>query len=714
MSQRLVTSFVNTNIPGAYPSVTVKSSPVGLGASGIVVIIGEADGGDSYQNVALKDNSFTPDQLDLVSATYLSGQIVDAFRALSAPSSDADIAGSANRIYIVKTNNSTKASALVDSDYGTFKDKNFGAGGNKYKFQITQIAAESAPAISGNTIPSLGAALNGLTFDIRVNGGAKTTITLSGTASDHSTVAALCTELNAELPAGIVAAPGTASNTIALTVSSADASANRKGWGKSLELIDAAAGDLAALGLPAGIVVSAQEPGVEVAISRPDTGLSETIDVNAEVALMVGYAGTTATLTIASGTLSTTVAGGAGSSLSINMSQFRTIADLAAFIAAQPGYSASASAKAQQQAPSALDEVAAIGIASPAGKPGRVKAASAAFQKAMATSHAVIFAAAAKAGLPSAMASPAYLAGGARGATSANDIVNAIAQIAGVQCNIIVPLFSRDASADIADGLTDSQSGYTIAAIHAVVKSHCIQYSTPKLKRNRMAILSMWDTYANIKNASQSLANYRAALVCQKVAQVDSSGNIQTFMPWYGAAVAAGMQAGGFYKSITNKFANVISFVDPSGLDSGSPGDVEDALDAGLLILTKDTAGSRWVSDQTTYGFDTNFVYNSLQAVYLSDILSLDLAASFQSAFVGKSLADVDAATALAFLAQKFDGYKKLKMTAASDDAPLGFKNAKVSISGPEMDVSVEAKLATSVYFIPIAISLSQVQQNAG
>ena len=63
MAQRVVTSFLNTNIPGAYPNFTVKSNPVGLGASGNVVIIGEADGGDSYQNVVLANNSFTPDQI---------------------------------------------------------------------------------------------------------------------------------------------------------------------------------------------------------------------------------------------------------------------------------------------------------------------------------------------------------------------------------------------------------------------------------------------------------------------------------------------------------------------------------------------------------------------------------------------------------------------------------------------------------------------------
>jgi len=716
MAQRVVTSFVNTNVPGAYPNVTVKSNPVGLGASGNVVIIGEADGGDSYQNVVLKNNSFTPDQLDKVSQQYLSGPIVDAMRAFSAPSSDADIAGSANRIYIVKTNSSTKASAIVDTDYGILRDQNFGKNGNKYKYQITSIAAEATPEVSGTTIPAFGAALNGAEFQIRLNGLTSTTVTLSAVPADHADLATLIIELNSKLPAGIVASAGAAANSLKFKIAT-DSAANRKGWGKSFELVDNSA-DLAALGLAAGLFVSAQEPGVEVAISRPDIGFSETLDVASNIGLFIGYEGTTATLTInaAKTLLTTAVTGGTGANLSVDMTQYRTIADLAAFIAAQTGYSALASAAAQQQVPAALDSVTAIGIASTAAaqRPGRIKTAASDFAKILGTSNALEFVPTATAGLPAVMATAAFLAGGARGATLAADIVNALNQLAGIQVNIVIPLFSQDATQDIAEGITDSGSTYTISAINAATKSHCIQYSTPKLKKNRICILSFWnDSYTDAKAVAQGLANYRCSLTLQKVAQVDSTGEIQTFQPWYASCVAAGMQAGGFYKAIVNKFANVISFVDPSGFDSGSPGDCEDALDAGLLFLTQDTAGNRWVSDQTTYGFDTNFVYNSIQATYCSDIIALDIADAFQKAFVGKSLADVDAATAKSFLAQKMDGYKKIKLIAASDDAPLGYKNDKISISGPTMDVAVEVKLATAIYFIPINLSFSQVQSAA-
>lgn len=714
MSLRVVTPFLNTNIPGAYPFYTVQSNPVGIASSGNLVILGEADGGASYQVTALKDNVFTPDQLDKIRQQYISGQIVDAFSALAAPSNDANIVGSANQIYVVKTNRGTKASAVLATSYGTLSDLNYGIRGNQDKYQVLATEAEVAPSVSGSTIAAFGAPLNGTTFNIRLNGSAATVVTLSGTASDHSNLANLIIELNALLPAGIVASAGTASNSLKLTVA-VDAAAAAKGWGKSFELFDATPGDLAALGLVQALTVSSQEPAVEIQGSNAVSGANETLSASADVAIEIGYLGTSGTLSIASGILSTTVVGGSGTNLSIDMSQYSTVGALAAYIAAQPGYSATVVASANQLPPSVLDVVTTIGIASSVAgdEPGRIKRGLSEFVGALANSVMFSFAATAVAGLPIPMAQASFLSGGTRGATLTADIVNAVNSLAGVNVNIIIPLFSQDASKDIIAGETDPASTYTIDAIHALVKSNCLEFSTPELKKNRIAILSLNDNFANCKQEAQSLATFRCSMTFQPVQQVDSSGAIVTFQPWYSACVAAGMQAGGFYKSITNKYANVISYSDPSGFDSGSPGDVSDALDAGLLILMKDVAGSKWISDQTTYGFDNNFVYNSIQAVYDADIIALDLASSFQNAFVGQSLADVSAASASAFLTSRMANYMQLKLIAPSDDAPLGFKNSKVSIVAPTMNISVEIKLATAIYFIPISFSISAVQQSA-
>ena len=710
MSQRLVTSTINTNIPGAYTSVSVKSTASGLATSGVIVLMGEADGGSDYSSVQLSNNTFGPTDLAKVTQIYTSGPIVDAMRALSAPSNDTDIVGSASTVYIVKTNKGTSASSIIDTNYGTLSDQNYGVGGNRYKYTVTSLSAEQAPKITGGTIASFGAGLNGAAFAIRLSGGTSSTVTLSSTSSNHSNITTLVTELNSLLPGGIVASA--LSSFLVLTMSQ-DTSAYHKGSGKSFELIDTIAGDLAFLGLTASLVISSQEPAVEVQITRSDTGVNKTLDIKPAVSLMVGYNGTSATMSVNSTTLTTTVAGGAGTSLSIQLSQFTTIASLASFINSQAGYSCSCASSANQLPTSALDMVSAVGIASSGiNKPGRIKNSLYAFQKAMSTS-VLNFTATATAGLPN--PSPAaYLQGGTKGGTMALDIVNAFAQLGGIQCNIIVPLFSQDATTDIVAGNTDSSSTYSIAAINELAKSHCIEFSTPTLKRNRQAILSINDTFDNCKTAAQTSATYRCAMTCQSVTQVNSFGVNTQFLPWYAAVLAAGMQAGGFYKAIVNHYTNAVSYSDPTGYDSGSPSNVESALDAGLLVLSRDTGGIKWVSDQTTYGLDTNFVYNSIQAVYCSDILALDLAQKFQTAFVGKSVADVSAASALSYLQACFDFYKKIKLTASSSDAPLGYRNAKIVINAPEMDVSVEAKLSSSIYFIPIDLSLSAVQQSAG
>ena len=113
MSLRLTTSFINTSVPGAYANVVVQSQPVGVGASGIIILMGEADGGPSYSQSPLASNAYTVDQLAQVQAKYVSGQLVDAMGALTAPSADPGIVGSANLVYLLKTNTGTAASALL-------------------------------------------------------------------------------------------------------------------------------------------------------------------------------------------------------------------------------------------------------------------------------------------------------------------------------------------------------------------------------------------------------------------------------------------------------------------------------------------------------------------------------------------------------------------------------------------------------------------------
>jgi hypothetical protein len=727
MSQRLTTSFVSTNIPGAYPNVTVKSTPVGITSTGDIVIIGEAEGGADFSVESLKDNFFTPTQLSRVKSKYLKGPIVDAMAALVSPSSDTNIAGSIGKVYIVKTNAGTKAEADVEASpsgvYGVFKDKNFGVDGNKYFFKITQVESEVAPSITGTSLaPFTAVNFDGLSFSVRKEGSAGVTIVL-GTGT-HASLADLASEINGLLPAGLSCSANVASTSVIISAD-ADAAANGAGHGKSFELIDSTAGDLAVLGLTEQLVVSSQEPEVQVTINRQDTNTNESFMVSADVAMTVGYEGTSATLSISSGVLTTTVVGGSGSNLSITLSEIPTVGDLAAFINSQVGYSATAVSASKNLSPTKLDEVSAIGIAvTGMVEAGRIKKAMNNFKVKVAQSSVLDFEAAAAKGLPAEMTVAQYLGvnpldpsdltkKGKKGSTKSADIANCISSLEGIKVNFVIPLFSRNAEDDIADGLTDSASTYTIDAVNALIKSHVLAMSTPKMKRNRIAMLSKKASYADVKSASSSLSHYRVNMFFQTSSQVNSLGEVVEYQPWHAACIAAGMQSAGFNKSLTNKFANVISFKDPSGFDSGNPGDVEDAIDAGLFFMQKETAGNKWVVDQTTYGFDTNFVYNSLQAVYMADVLAIQLSESLEKFAVGQSLADISSAGIVAFISKKMEEFRKLKIIGASDDAPLGYKNVHVTINGPIAEVKLEAKLATAILFIPIELELSQIQSSA-
>ena len=713
MAQRLTTSFINTVRPGAYFETTVKSTPVGVASSGNIVIIGEAEAGNSVSEDILKDNYFTPDQADKVAKKYVSGSIVDAFRILASASSDSDITGSANRIYIAKTNTGVKASAVVAPSYGSLQSSNQGKDGNKIFYQVTQLQSEVGPSQVGSTIANY-ALIAGAQFGIRVNGGAQVLVdAFTGLPATFDTDVEVAALIDAALPAGVSCSVDSA-NKIKIQAD-VDASANQSATSKSFELVEVSAGDLAAIGLVAGVSSSSQEPQIQLDVKRTDVNLNQSFVVDSESALEIGYAGTTATVTITATSLSTAVTGGAGANLSVQLKDFSTCKDLADFVNSQTDYTCSVVSSSTQSPTSILDQVAAAGICSTASsaKPCKIKKSLSNWKSKVSESSAVSFTATAVKGLPSEMSSVAYLSNGAKGSTTGAQVVDAVDECETIDVNFVVPLFSRNASSDIAEALTESGSTYAISAVNASVKNHVLKMSTAKIKKHRQAFLSVWDSYSATKIESSSLANARISVCMQKSTQVNSAGNTTSFLPWFTACVAAGMQAAGFYKAIVNKFANVISFTDPSGFDSGSPGDIEDALLAGILFLEKAVTGNKWVSDQTTYGVDTNFVYNSVQAMYAADLVSLDLTASFQTAFVGKSLADVDAATGLAFLASKMTSYKQQKLIAASDDAPLGYKNASIQISGPIMNVAVEIKLSTAIYFIPISIEVSQVQSAA-
>jgi len=529
------------------------------------------------------------------------------------------------------------------------------------------------------------------------------------------------------------------------------------------------------------ILASAAENDITMKVTRLSDNTNATLTPNNLVALSVGYNGTTATLTTGFASngqpvLTTSVAGGLGANLNINLvtSQLTTIQALVNFINSQTGYTASVGSTLAGQLPSfALNtlnntyqwtlDVGTFGICSSnGGQPGRIKDDAYAFFNAVnsgtsaiiltqsavtnaATSNAAIVGQP-LAGLPdptinnslglvngAPVQMPFYIGSGvggiagATGGTSNANVTNALAACQNLTANFVVPLFSQNAGStstevgDIALGLTDPSSTYTISAINAATLNHVVFMSTILQKGNRQAFCSNRDTFVNDLAASSSLANYRVSLAFQDYKVVDQNGNITQFQPWMGSVLAASMQAAGFYRSIMRKQINTNGVLQntPTGFTSPdfnavNKSQLTQALLGGLLVAQPATTGGwQWVSDQTTYAVDNNFVYNSIQAVYAADLIALTIQQRMETLFTGQSLADVSAASALTALQSIMADLKRLKLIAASQGNPSGYNSPSIQIQGYVMQVSVNAFLANALAFIPITVNISQVTQSA-
>jgi len=522
---------------------------------------------------------------------------------------------------------------------------------------------------------------------------------------------------------------------------SATAAAVVPGLGKSLELANTSTGvfadlvwayDATALTIARAPVVSASgapvvltsgaEYKVNLNLVRQRDSISEEIisGIGSPV-LDIGYKGTTASMVIASGVATITLTGGGSVALSpitVTLSDFPTIADLCQYFNSLTDFSAAPSLTTYSSvSPLDLDAGTYTFASAWGAKTGRVKADGANFLTDVNSGSVLVDAtppgiATNLVGLPD-VVSLGFLSGGARGATTNAAISAALDALEGVRGNIVVPLFSNDATVDIAAAQTDPGSTYTIASIHTAVRAHCLAMSALKRRKRRLGALSVNTTFANAKATAGNIAHSRCVMTFQNVTDNNSIGTLTAFKSWMAAIKAAAMQCAGFYKDITHK-AITVSAATCTGFNYNINSNMEDALKAGLLPIVYDGSIYKFASDQTTYSQDDNFVFNSLQAMYKADILAATVEERMERAFVGQDLADVSAQTGVTVLGAILDDTRRLKLITQSDDAPRGFKDAVVKIvNGNAMVVSFQAKLSTGIKFVPILIMISAVQQTA-
>lgn len=493
------------------------------------------------------------------------------------------------------------------------------------------------------------------------------------------------------------------------------------GLGKTMELSGTGLGTvaknpstLAAVSFVNTLIASASEYVNSLTIAQGTT--QQTFTSGGDLVVTVACTQASATMVIGATGIDFKVS--SSTIFSAPYSQYRTMSDLVSLINSQTTFRAQlVSPSFGNMSPSKLDKGTygiSAALASPS-NPGRIKHDADDFSQTITGLVTNENEQALPSGLPEPTDAAQFLQGGTKAGTTSAQFVAAIDACEDIDTNFLVTCIAQDATADIAEGLTEPTSTYVVDAVNAYANSHAIKMSAVTARKNRIALGGKVGSYTDQKNAAGAISSFRYCMAFQDPILTNSEGLPTQYQPWMNAIIAAGMQAAAGFKGIVKKRANINGIAKPEGdFNPGKPSQRIDALKAGLLVMEKiPTGGFRWVSDQTTYTADNNFVYNSLQAVYIADLMTLTMIQDFDNAVVGKSVAEVSAAGALAFLDQEMFNFLRLKWIAPSDDAPKGYKNAKVQIQGPALVISVEVKLAGLIYFVPISFAISQVTQTA-
>lgn len=824
----------NMVIPDAYVLGKVATGSSGVATNGVVALVGEATMGADFSNEdSLEDQYFLSTDLGAVTAKYGSGPLVEAFRNIVSPSTDPQITGSVNAVYLIKTNEGASAyKAILDklgAAYATFYARSAGSAGNLIYFTVSE-TAEVRPTTSSFTyIPPVGT----LTQTLRVNGGAAVTASvtaamtptsyvstvdgLSGIdatggsdrlvinasrVSDASTlvVAASGNQITVTISTGWSVVP-TAGDTLVISATSAvkgDSDQNVGGYvvtaatattitavklsdaskggavagvvtapvpvvvpvdiasttadlicyspvtitgssatevlgiGKTLEINQTTTTEyvnyllatttvatwLSVSGAPV-VITSASERSVTTTISRDSDAISDSFDAGGDIALKVGYTGTTASVVVTSTTMTFTVTGGAGASLGpLTLSDFPTISDLATYINSQTGYTAAyGSAALGQKSPTGLDEGTYNCGTTYGAQTCRIKMDAVSYYEAVRDNSSLVTLSddqtPAAAGLPGNYSTTTFLAGGSKGSTTNSIYTDALAALENLDVNFIVPLFSRDATSDISDGLTDAASTYTIDHILSSTKTHCVDMCKPLNGKPRQACFGIRGSFQDARDTSGDLASHLVTLSFQDAKVTEASGTVQE-KPWMTAVKAAGTQAAAFYQAIFNKSIDVSGFVTyDSSFNYNSKGDVTRALKSGLLVGKKTKSGFVFVSDQTTYQKDNNAIFNSMQAIYAKHLVEITLKDRVQKAVIGQSTADLSAAGIAGIISGIMFDLRRLKLISPSKGAPSGYKNVVVEVSAPVVQITLDVFLTTAYYFAPIVFNVSTVQQSA-
>jgi hypothetical protein len=302
---------------------------------------------------------------------------------------------------------------------------------------------------------------------------------------------------------------------------------------------------------------------------------------------------------------------------------------------------------------------------------------------------------------------PVYFIGGTRGTSSNSAFQSGFDKLIQTRGNHIVPLIAQD--------LTNEGNGSTatVATVAAQLSAQ-VQLARGVGKNEMGGYLGFKGTITAIVTQANALNDTDVQIIPQQMSFVDASGTLKLMDEWAAAVAAASMRSGAneVGEPMTFKFVKTTQLKNDTSWSPTSRSDINKLIQNGVMFAEVAPGGIRWVRDITSYIKDDNIAFmdgNTREAVRF---VAFDLRQSLEDKFTGVKATPATVASIREFTAAKCQTYREQNIIVDSLDPETettivpGFRRLRVFIEGNVATVRVEIFPVTGIVFELNDISL--------
>lgn len=295
---------------------------------------------------------------------------------------------------------------------------------------------------------------------------------------------------------------------------------------------------------------------------------------------------------------------------------------------------------------------------------------------------------------------PVFLNAGTRGISTNSSFQSGFDSLLLTRGNHIVPLISQD--------LTNEGNGSTatLASVGAQLLAH-VKLAATTAKNEMGGYLGVSGTRTALIAQAAAENDADVHVTGQKFSFLDVDGNLKAMDEWGSALSAASMRSGALEVGEPLSFKKIATSVvsQDSSWDPANKTDANKLIEAGVLFAEKVPSGVRWVRDLTTHIKDDNIAFMEGSTRDAVRFIAYDLRTHLEDRFTGTKAKPATAASIREATAAKMSEYLSDSIIVESLDPETlsktlpGFRKLRVFINGNAATIRVEIFPVVGVAF---------------